>query len=58
MFGEVFGWECVVLFGVYVPFLAEVGETNVVVGGAGAPVDVYVAGPEQVVEDFELELCG
>ena len=32
------------------------GEANVVVGGAGVPADVDVAGAKDVVEDLELEL--
>lgn len=57
-FGEVFGWDWVVLVGLHVPFFEDVSEADVVVGGAGAPVDVHIAGPDQVVKDFELELGG
>jgi hypothetical protein len=42
--------------GITVPVLEDVGEANVVVGGAGVPADVNVAGTQEVVEDLELEL--
>jgi hypothetical protein len=42
--------------GIAVPVLEDVGEANVVVGGAGVPADVDVAWTEEVVEDLELEL--
>ena len=41
---EVFVRDRIVFAGIDVPFFKNVCETNVVIGGSGAPVDVHVAG--------------